>query len=645
MEAIGIIENIHQYLLAFTMGLILTYFLTPTASHICIRLGLVDRPGARRLHRKVTPRGGGIVIIISFLVSCGVMYNKADGLLPGIQEPEFLRILLLPVLVLAVVGLMDDRFGLNPWIKLIGQAGAVVLAISLGLKINRILGWGLPLWLDIGLTMIVVLAAINAFNLIDGMDGLATGLALIAAGGLAIGFGLQRESMNVMLMLALAGACLGFLNYNFHPASIFLGDTGSMFLGYTFSAVAIYTSNKATTLATLTLPLVAMGVPFLDTLLAIWRRALRRALQGKGHIGHADMDHLHHRILQLGWSPRRSVTILFLFAAGLMAASLAAMAFKDVSFAIMMVTFGMAAFVIIRHLAFLEIWESEKYIRGHMRLIRSPTIAAFLHPVADGGMLALCVILATAICASRHDMMPESGRVMALQMMPYLVGIPIFGIALTGAYRRLWRRARPIEYLVLAGALVLAVGVGISLWNGIIGSPPGTLDVVGMVFLGLAVPVLVGFRVAPRLILDMSQYLRRIHIPTHACSNCLIYGAGEGMVLLMRSQMLIGYMPAEGESQPPYKVVGILDDDAGIKGLSVWGHPVLGDLESLPKIAEMHHVSVIVISTPLPDGRRARLVELAQNLHISLLDWTIQLRPALPNYSPASLGPESRSPS
>ncbi len=625
MEIILVIENLYKYLLAFSMALILAYALTPDIARLCNRLGMVDRPDARRLHKKVTPRGGGIVIIGAFLATCGVVFYQMDGRLPGIQGQEFLHLFLFPVLVLAVVGLLDDRFGLNPWIKLAGQAGAVTLAISLGLKINRIFGWSLPVWLDIGLTLLVVLAAINAFNLIDGMDGLAAGLALIAALGLAIGFGLQREPLSVLVMLALAGACLGFLNFNFHPASIFLGDTGSMFLGYVIAAIAIHTSNKATTLATLALPFVALGVPFLDTLLAIWRRAVRRALQGHGQISRADLDHLHHRILKMGLSPRASVLILFSLASGLVIAALAAVAFTNLSLAIMMLTFGAVMYVIIRHLAFLEIWESEKFIRSQVRLIRNPTVAAIFYPVADAGLFSLCVVLAHAVHASSNDIPASAGRGPILEMLPYLVGIPVVGIALTGAYRRLWRRARPIEYLALLAGVSVAAGIGFALWTSIVGDPGGMGKNIELVFIGIAVPTVVLFRAAPRLILDLSQYLRRSHLSEKTSGRCLVYGAGEGMVLLLRSQVLTAG-PIEGARiPPPYKVVGVLDDDPGLKGLTVWGYPVLGGLNTLASAAKKHGVAFVVVTTRLKEDRRAQLIKLAGELDLAVLEWQLGL--------------------
>ena len=179
---------------------------------------------------------------------------------------------------------------------------------------------GIPKWLDCGFTVFWIVGAINAFNLIDGLDGLASGLALIASLGLTISLISRNLISETIPFLALGGACLGFLRYNFNPASVFLGDTGSMFLGMTISTLPLLTGSSQELAVSLGMPLLVMGVPIFDTFLAIWRRSVRALLpnahrgeipnQGGGAVMQPDKDHLHHRLLRLLSNNQRKAALI-----------------------------------------------------------------------------------------------------------------------------------------------------------------------------------------------------------------------------------------------------------------------------------------------------------------------------------------------
>lgn len=285
---------------------------TPLARALAIRVGALDTPDARRIHSVPTPRFGGLAIALAVLAVAWIA-----RVLPGpARELDPLPLLgltcaAIPVLAL---GLYDDRYGASPWAKLALQTCA---ALTL-----TVFGYGVPLltnpfgptlvtglW-SVPLTVLWVIALTNAINLIDGLDGLAAGVVAIACGALwwtARGHG----DFYVMFIAALTlGACGGFLGWNRPPARIFMGDTGSQFLGLTLSALSLLENRKGTAALTLLLPLVALGVPLADSALAFMRRLVRGQ-----HVFRGDTRHIHHRLLEAGLSPRAALLVLWTLSA------------------------------------------------------------------------------------------------------------------------------------------------------------------------------------------------------------------------------------------------------------------------------------------------------------------------------------------
>ena len=285
------------------------YALTPLIRDGFIRLAIVDHPGeSRKIHSDPTPRVGGIAIALSCLLAVGalILTPLQGGNLVARQLPFFLRLLPSVALVFAV-GLLDDLVGLRPWQKLIGQVAAAGLACWAGVRMDSVVGRQLDAWWGIPLTLLWLVACSNAFNLIDGVDGLAAGTGLLAASTILVGGLLQGNPELLFATVPLVGALLAFLRYNFHPASIFLGDCGSLTLGFLLGCYGIIWSQKSTTLLGMTAPLIALGLPLLDTTLTFSRRFLRSQ-----PIFNADREHIHHRLLDRGLTPRRVVFLLYM---------------------------------------------------------------------------------------------------------------------------------------------------------------------------------------------------------------------------------------------------------------------------------------------------------------------------------------------
>ncbi len=280
------------------------FALTPIMRRLAFALGVLDRPVERSVHKRPVPLLGGVAIAAAF--TAGAVYAL------GWDKPTVVGILLGGVFIM-LFGLVDDYFRLRPAVKLLGQVTAAAILVGFGVKIDHVtnpFGGGqlaLGVW-SVPLTILWVVAVVNVINLIDGLDGLAAGIVSIASVVLlAAAVQTGQPWAAVYLSAVLAGSVLGFLPYNFNPAKIFMGDAGSMFLGFTIGAISVEGSLKSPTAVALTVPLLALGLPIVDTFLAIVRR-WRRGLP----IGMADREHLHHRLVQLGLTQKEAVVVMYL---------------------------------------------------------------------------------------------------------------------------------------------------------------------------------------------------------------------------------------------------------------------------------------------------------------------------------------------
>lgn len=288
------------FILALLFCFVLTIFITPSVKRFAIRIGAVDQPNERKVHTRVMPRLGGLAIIISFFIGIlviGVESELAWAIIPG-------------ALIITVIGVLDDLMELSAKVKFIGQIGAGIATVAGGVKIEFItLPFGGQIefgMFAIPITIFWIVAITNAINLIDGLDGLAAGvssIALITISGLAIAMGSAGVALIGVLLL---GSTLGFLIFNFHPAKVFMGDTGALFLGYMIGVLSIMGLFKNVTLFSIMVPLVILGVPLLDTFFAIIRRMAHRK-----PLGSADKLHLHHCLLNLGYTHRQTVIAIY----------------------------------------------------------------------------------------------------------------------------------------------------------------------------------------------------------------------------------------------------------------------------------------------------------------------------------------------
>ncbi|MFA1822489.1 glycosyltransferase family 4 protein [Virgibacillus oceani] len=296
--------NYADLAIAFAIALISAFIITYLVKKLAIKLGAVDFPNYRKIHTKVTPRLGGLAIFAGFLI--GLLYLSPSH--PNLPE------IILGSTVIIITGALDDRYGLRPGVKLTGQLIAASFLISDGLIIDRLT---LPFigtielgFLSVLITILWVVGITNAINLIDGLDGLATGVTTIALVSIFIMAMIDVQVMVAYLSIVLIGANLGFLYHNFHPAKIYMGDTGSNFLGYMIAVVSMLGLFKNIALFSFIIPVIVLAVPIFDTFFAIVRRAYN-----KENIMAADNKHIHYQLIRLGYSHRKTVLIIYGFSA------------------------------------------------------------------------------------------------------------------------------------------------------------------------------------------------------------------------------------------------------------------------------------------------------------------------------------------
>ena len=289
-------------------ALLLTLALTPACRALCTRVCWVDKPDPRKLHRAPIPRAGGIAIFLGYAAALAlVRFSPLWDSYSVAWAPLSVRALLPALLVVFATGLLDDIFGLKPWMKLLGQVLAAALACSANVQINGIAGHSLAdTWWHVPLTIFWLVACSNAFNLIDGLDGLAVGVGLFATATAFLSALITGNTALAFVTAPLLGALLGFLPYNFNPASIFMGDCGSLTVGFLLGCFGVIWSQKSATLLGMTAPLIALAIPLLDTALAVARRFLRHQ-----PVFGADRGHIHHRLLARGFTPRRVAYVLY----------------------------------------------------------------------------------------------------------------------------------------------------------------------------------------------------------------------------------------------------------------------------------------------------------------------------------------------
>ena len=342
----------------FAFSLALSFVATREVRDLATRRGWVSVPRDRRhVHQAPLPRLGGVAIFLAFSVSLGVWLGLSlvfPRLVDGLAPTTLLRIYV-PACLIFCLGIYDDLRGAGPYLKFAVQAIAAGMLFAGGMRVldlPLIFSHSLPWFVGLPLTVLWVVAVTNAFNLIDGLDGLAAGSALFSTLVFFVCSLVNHSWLGSLMSVTLAGAILGFLRFNFNPATIFLGDSGSLFIGFMLSALALAGAQKAPTFVAVAIPVVSFGLPILETLLSI----MRRLISGRP-IFTADREHIHHKLLQMGFSHRQVVIVLYAVSAVFAMLSLFLLWPTGSTLGLVLAVVGTGIWLGVQHLNYLEFGE------------------------------------------------------------------------------------------------------------------------------------------------------------------------------------------------------------------------------------------------------------------------------------------------
>ncbi len=606
------LETVLKYPVVFGVGLMVALLVTPLWMKLAARLGFVDEPGGRKIHKRAVPVGGGVAIFLAFHAACAALFLLPWAPFAGQLDPEWwFRLIPLTGCVL-VLGLVDDWRGLRPLVKLLGQLLIAWGAYASGISIQHALGQAVPGWVDFAATLLWFVVFMNAFNLIDGVDGLATGIGAIAAMGVALSLVFRRSPGDVLLLLGFVGACLGFLRYNFHPARVFLGDTGSLLIGFCLAALSVSTSSKGTALAVVGMPLLAAGVPLFDAVLAVWRRSVRYVLgvkrgeRGVAGVADGDAEHLHHRLLHGGRATHQVAWLLYAATGVLVLIGVLTTVFKDRTIGILSVALVLGAYTVFRHLVWIELRDTgELVLHGLSKPVRR-NLSLISYIVVDLFVFNVSWFVAYWLVSAGHG----DGNVFLgakeawFHAFPTAVVIPFLAFLGVQAYSRAWAFACLVEFFTL-GAAGVAAGVLACAFSLLSPSLPGSAHQVVLmcvVQFGLVIPCCVGarilFHVAQAVLHRSDMRAARMGVGGR---RCIVAGSGPELLLFFRSRRV------KGQADDDLCFVGVVSDDEALRGHSVCGMRVLGtthDLEWLIGRFKVCHLILLGDEPQLPEGVR-----------------------------------------
>ncbi len=350
-----------RVLLPGLVAAVVTMALTPAVAQLAVRLRAVDEPGGRRLHTRSTPRLGGIAILTGILIALvpSLPLLTRGASFRSVSETETLW-LLVAILIIFAVGLVDDIRQLGPYKKLFFQVVAASIVVAMGWQFSNIrLPWASEGTFYVGavaplLSVLWIVGVTNAVNFIDGLDGLASGIVAIIASSLLVLAVLQNSPETVVATSCVVGACLGFLRHNWNPARIYMGDSGSLTLGFILATVSLHSSVKASATVAVLVPILALGLPVLDTLLVMWYRFLKghQRMNRVARMFHADRRHLHHLLLETHAKRSRALWTLYGLALAFCGMALLVAASRSLWLGVAFLSVEFAAVLLIRKAGF-----------------------------------------------------------------------------------------------------------------------------------------------------------------------------------------------------------------------------------------------------------------------------------------------------
>ncbi len=578
-------------LLPALAALVLSLCLTPVTIRLAHAVGALDHPGPRKVHEKAVSRLGGIAVVGAAAIVLAVTISARSGL------AGFAAALGLGVLPVLIVSLWDDFRPLPPWPRLAAQVLGASLAVWLGISLGPVIHlFGGEIHLGVlaaPLSVFWIVGVTNAFNLVDGLDGLAAGLATVSALSLALVLFVSGQRESCLVAVILAGSLFGFLPYNTHPARTFLGDMGANAIGFTLACLALRSGSTLSAGFAVLIPVLVLGVPVADTLLSILRRFVRK-VESKGTVGlmEADRGHIHHRLVDLGLGHRGAVLVLYAVGALFSAAALGSLFMSSKKAVLVLITLTLAVLIGVSRLGYDEF----------AVLKRGKVLGLYERPVLNKGLfvvffdiLGVLTSVYFAVALKWDDWGLHRLGAFTLNVTLLTAPVTILCFWAFGLYRGAWRLANVNDFLRATAAVVAAsflsfVVCGFAL-NAGLALPFWVIHTL------LMLCITNGARLSYRFLQAQFQEGSPEGEPV------LVYGAGLGGTVVLRELLA---NPAVG-----MRPVGFLDDDPLRVGMLVNGYRVFGTLDSLEKLLEERPVKTVVVSSrkiPAENLHRAALI-------------------------------------
>lgn len=580
--------------LPFLLALVLALGLVPLCRVLAHRTGVVAHPRDDRWHREAVPLFGGVAITVA---------TAAGALMLGVAVP--MAVPLVAASLIFLVGLTDDVLTLKPATKLIAQIALAAALVYFGFRLN----WLESRLLDSILTIVWVVGLTNAFNLLDNMDGLCAGVAVVVAGmmivGLLTGATSDEAGDEVRLLALLAGATAGFLFYNFPPASIFMGDSGSLFLGFTLAALTLspdgVRGSRSDVLSIIAGPVFVLLIPIFDTTLVTVSRLLSGRSPSTG-----GRDHSSHRLVAIGLSERTAVFVLWFLAAvgGAIGITMREAGWSMVAGGLFLVAMSLLAV----YLARVRVYDEDAVPAGVAGTI-TPLVGDFMYKrraaevVLDFCLIGMAYYVAYRLRFEGDDYLRNAENF--YESLPVMLAVQLVAFFVVGIYRGVWRHFGLMDSVTIVKGVVLGTAATqlVIVYLYVYETYSRSVFLIYAVLLAVCVIL---SRASFRL---MSEFVQRQRATTR---RAVIYGASENAAVALKE-----LHDRRGES---LKVVGFLDDDLSMARASVQGYSVLGTMDALEHLITTQAVDTVVLNRQTLDAERLATIEaLCQQHDVSLL--------------------------
>ncbi|MEG1551961.1 MAG: hypothetical protein RR417_00160 [Kiritimatiellia bacterium] len=634
-------------------SIVLSLVLTPIVRWMMRKLNAVDIPSERRINKIPIPRGGGVAVVASFfIVTFGLIHFFPEL----IEKQPFLDILIpftIGALVMSATGFWDDVKGVSAPIKLVVQIAVALFFCYSGTQFilpESIFGsFGHSPWVYVPLTVLWYVGIVNAFNLIDGLDGLSSGLSIIATIGLCGVVIFTNGERNILFVSVIfIGVLLGFLRYNYNPASIFLGDTGSLFLGTFLATIALRTYNQEALIVTIGVPLLCLGIPLMDTLLAIVRRTLRYFLNPVRNdktsaVMTADCDHFHHRfLLWLGNNQRLAVWCLYGLASFLVAIGFLVVCVKEYKASIFLVGFMAFAYVVVRAMTNVEIWDAGRLLTRPSVSVGRRSVAVIIYAVLD--LMIMVGLFCSLHMLPALNLPSEYLSTMTLLNIVLTFIVPVIVcLVLARCYTRIWERSTrkdsyQLVFAVLFGSFISQMGLNFArpelahslltfhiLWAFLLPLP--------LLFVRHGKTVFLQYLAGVE-----NNRLRRQSLSNPTIERILFYGAGVNL------RAYITFFEYNVTCNN-VALVGILEDNLSMRGRVFRDLPIFGPLEELKSsrvFAKLRPTHLILTSAAIGVEREAEIRAFCSEHNVTVsrftttggvLDTTCGLEPPPPPHT------------